>query len=473
MKNKLVILLFSIFAIVTCQAAVITATVTSKTEADVTGDETGIIGASFETTSSAKDRITEGKTAQLTLTHLPEGQIDYIAVYMHSNKAGGAGSLSLKLNGVTVASVADKKFSDWPGQTAFSTDYVKVWFSGPWEIGDETTLELTINASANSLYFNQMDVSFAKGAVKPYSVTFYWNTSEGDKQMTITEKAIGAGIVLPDCQQQSLTLDGETWTFVGWTNDRVVAKMNSAPTMWNVGKSYFPVRNTNMFAVYKSEANVLPIMQDTLYQSGMFAMVMLGDAYYMAKGGVISKQISAQPCEVELQADGRYRLMQDYVPANARYWVEFDEQTLTITNVGENVPIGHSTTVLEENTKAWNWSRGLNHSTAMYFSPEIKDGIVSVKLLMPIMQDQTKESSFVAKTVKLIEDFEYILLFDVIDAPTTASSAVWTTHPFGYDAISVVKSNEQSVVKKIMRNGIMLIEKDGVLFDLQGRKYNN
>ena len=71
------------------------------------------------------------------------------------------------------------------------------------------------------------------------------------------------------------------------------------------------------------------------------------------------------------------------------------------------------------------------------------------------------------------QDFEYILLFDVIDAPTTASSAVWTTHPFGYDAISVVKSDEQSVVKKIMRNGIMLIEKEGALFDLQGRKYNN
>lgn len=474
MKKWIAILLLGICAVINCHAAVISATVESKALATVSGDETGRVQAVFSTTSNYKDRITADNRATLCLLNLPDGRIDYIAVYMHSNKTSGAGSLSLKLNEVTIASVSDKKFSDWPGQTAFTDEYVPVYFNGPWEISDGTTLELKINASANSLYFSQVDVSFTQGAVKPYTVTFNWNTSEGDKHTAVTESSIGAGIILPDCQLQSFTLDDEDWAFVGWTNDRVLARMYSAPALWYPGKSYYPVRNMNMFAVYKTVTDIAPIMQDTLYKSGMYALVMTSgvDSYYMAQGGVNEKRIAAVPCDIEMQEDGRYRLMQDYVPANSRYWVEFDEQTLTIRYLSEDKPVGHSTTDLEQNNQAWIWSDlGWNHSTAIYFAPETKDNVTKAKLLMPLFQDLDKGTAFQAKTSYILEDYEYTLLFDVIEAPATASSTIWTTHPFGYEAISLVESESGETVKKIFCDGLILIEKGGVLFDLQGRKY--
>ena len=474
MKHRIAIFLLSIIAVITCQAAVITVTVASKTAAEVTGDETEKVEAEFSTTSNYKDRITADNQATLTLLHVPHGQIDYIAVYVHSNKTSGAGSLSLKLNGVSIASVADKKFSEWPGQTAYTAEYVPVWFNGPWDVEDETTLTLQINASANSLYLSHMEVSFTKGAVKPYTVTFNWNTSEGDKTTTLTEKSIGSGILLPQCQLTSFVLDGEEWAFVGWSKERVVAKMKAEPALLYAGKMYYPSQNTSLYAIYKTVSETEPIMQDTLYESGMYAMVMVQSEgnYYMATGTVENKQIMAKPCNVEMQADGRYRLMQNYVPADARYEVIFDEQTLTITNLNANSPIGYSSTYLATNNNAWEWCKRMNHSTAMYFASSTNGDALTGRLLMPIAEDATKLAVFQARLLNIIADYEYILLFDVMDISTVPYPESWTSHPFGYNAIRLVKQNAPAM-RKMMHNGIMLIEKDGVFYDVQGRNYND
>ncbi len=452
-------------------AGVITATVTSKTEASVGGDESGRIGATYSTTGSTKDRLTAGAQATMTLTDLPNGTIDYIAVYMHSNKSSGIGTLSLKMNSVQIASVADKKFCEWPGQTDFVTDYVPVWFYGPWEIEDGSTLSLQISASANSLYFSGIEVSLTEGAPSPCTVTFSWNTEDGDKQTTKTEKSVGAGIELPSCELKSFMLEGEEWRFAGWCRDRVVAHMKSEPALLYAEKVFYPSRNCTLYAVYKTVNSAAPVMQDTLYESGLFAMVMRsGDGYNMASGDVKEKQIATKPCSVEMQTDGRYQLLQDYVSAEARYWVEFDEQMLTITNALTDATIGHTTTDLAANSASWNWRKGINHSVAIYCSPKEKDGVVSAQLLMIPMLDWGV-NNLMTYNVKLQENFEYILLFDVIDVPTSASSTIWTSHPFGYDALRAPVVEQRA--NKIVRNGVLLIERDGVLYDMCGRQYRN
>ena len=70
--------------------------------------------------------------------------------------------------------------------------------------------------------------------------------------------------------------------------------------------------------------------------------------------------------------------------------------------------------------------------------------------------------------MNLPDAFEYILLFDLFDVPTSANTSVWTTHPFGYDAIPSVKSSSKA--KKMLQNGILLIDYNGELFDSLGRK---
>ena len=70
----------------------------------------------------------------------------------------------------------------------------------------------------------------------------------------------------------------------------------------------------------------------------------------------------------------------------------------------------------------------------------------------------------------LPENYEHILLFDVTDVPTSGSSTVWTTHPFGWDKLN--KLTIETKPNKKLQNGILLIEKDGLFFDLFGRKIN-
>lgn len=469
MKNRIVTLLMSIVAIVTCQAAVITATITSKTEAEVFGDETGQIEALFTTTSNYKDRITANNTAKLSVLHLPAGIIDYVAVYMHSNKKSGAGSMQLTLNDVSIASVADKNFSEWPGQTAFTDEYVPIYFSGNWEIDDDATLILQVDASANSLYLNKIEISMSEAEARPYTVTLNWNTSHGDKTTTMTETSVGSGIILPECAQKTLSLNDEEWNFVGWARDRIAAKMQTSPTMIKAGQTFYPSRNTNLYAVYRLDGEEVLIMQDTLYRSGEYAMVMTGgvNKYWMAKGGVIAKSLAVEACEIEMQQDKRYRLLVDYVPTEARYLVEIDGETLTLTNSGTDDPIGYSTTALDANSKEWLWTKGLNHSVAIYFSPVVKDGQTEAKLLMPLLQTMGDDWTYQVKTVRLMEDYEYILLFDVTDVPTAGSSTMWTTHPYGYNSLNDITI--EPTKRKIIQNGILLIEKDGVFYDLQGK----
>ena len=68
------------------------------------------------------------------------------------------------------------------------------------------------------------------------------------------------------------------------------------------------------------------------------------------------------------------------------------------------------------------------------------------------------------------EENEYALLFDVTNVPT-ASETVWTTHPFGYNALKAITIEHSA--NKLIRNGIIFIENNGSLYDLVGRKIEN
>ena len=457
---------------VTMQAGTILATVKSKTSADLSGDGSAGVEVSYETTGGTKDRLTKDDKAVMTLSNLPDGAIDYIALSMHSNSSSGSGSLRMALDNKVIASVSDKAFNEWPGQTAYSKEYVTVWFTGDWSMESGSTLQIEIEASANSLYFGSAEISYSEVSAKPYTVTLSWNTPDGDKERSVTEKGIGKGVVLPSCEQSSFTQGGVQWVCVGWTDDRIVAKMQSEPTLYEIGTMYYPKRNTTLYAVYKTAYDAEPVVQDTMYQTGVYAMVMqAGGDYYMMSGSVKGKEISAKECEVEMMKDGRYRLAQDYVPLSARYEVAFDGEAVQVQHIETSRWIGHTTTDLAENEDTWNWKKGLNHSTALYFSGK-KDGAGNIegKLLMPLSPDLTASYTFATRVITLIDDYEYILLFDVEDVPTVVETR-WTTHPFGWNGIVTVTGERLEVSgRKVLRDGVVLIERGGMVFDLLGRR---
>ena len=192
--------------------------------------------------------------------------------------------------------------------------------------------------------------------------------------------------------------------------------------------------------------------------------------YWMAKGGVNNKTLVTVACEVEMQTDKRYRLMANNLPAEARYEVTFIDDKLTLTNLAADAPIGYGSTTLEENDKKWLWMKGLNHSTAMYFAPVVKNDQIEAKLLLPMKKNLGDDMTFQVSTIQLLDNFEYILLFDVTDIQTSGSPTIWTTHPFGWNGLNQITTETKP--NKILRNGILLIEKDGIFYDVQGRIYN-
>ena len=237
--------------------------------------------------------------------------------------------------------------------------------------------------------------------------------------------------------------------------------------MLYAGQTFYPTRNASLFAVYKTVTEEVEIIQDTLRQSGVYALVMQGaDSYYMASGDVQDKKLKASPCEVEMHADGRYHLLRETVPANARYEVIFDEQTLRITHLATGSDIGHTTTDMANNSEAWTWSMSRNHSLELSFSPSEQ----YARILLVYRDELNAPFAFMTPNMKPGADYEYLLLFDVMDVPIV-SQTEWTCYPFGYDGLRnpIVEHNAQ----KIIRDGILLIERDGVFYDLQGRIYKD
>ena len=141
----------------------VTFTVSSTSAVTVGGDKTGI-SAAFSTDgtmSAGTIQMTADKGLVLTISGMAGKTITDASVDMKSNTSKGAGSLSLSTNGQSIASISDSKFntSNWYGN--WSTSVVTVPLSATeTTVGDNKTVVLTINASANSIYFQKLTLEY-------------------------------------------------------------------------------------------------------------------------------------------------------------------------------------------------------------------------------------------------------------------------------------------------------------------------
>lgn len=142
----------------------VTFTVSSTSDVTVDGDKTGI-SAVFSTDgalSSGTIQMTAGKGLVLTISGMSGKTITDASVDMKSNSSKGQGSLSLKTDGDTIASIADSKFntSNWYG--AWSTTVVTVPLSvTETTVGTSKDVVLSIDCtSQNSLYFQKLTLKY-------------------------------------------------------------------------------------------------------------------------------------------------------------------------------------------------------------------------------------------------------------------------------------------------------------------------
>lgn len=465
-RSKLLILSLVCLFSGAVSASDVVATITSYNAAELTGDGAGYVAVDFINSNHSKGQITANNVAQMTFSGLPKGRLHTIDVFIKSNAKSGKGALSIKLNGEQIAKVEDTAFPNWPGSSGYSTAFIPITFSGNWNMTDESDLVIEISASENSLTWEKTRVLFEAAQPDPYIVTLSWLAADGSQHKTeIKESAVGTGVVLPDCEVKSLTSDKD-WTFVGWSKEEIIDTRSTEPNMYSAGSKFYPTANQTLYAVYSDTPDAVSIIQTTDFQTGEYALVMACTGnYYMAYTEVIDKKIYTHKCNV-VTAENGYRMTNRYVPVDYRYQVDFEGDSLTIKHIYTGSNIGHSGTKLADNKAKWSWRENKNHSLELSFDgKETESGFVGRVLWL----SYDDSPYFDVAQLNINSEYEYILLFDVSDAPTSEPTAKWTSYPFGWDAIKDPVILDHAATKTL-RKGTLYIERDGVIYTIFGNK---
>ncbi|MCQ2340718.1 MAG: hypothetical protein MJZ79_08120 [Paludibacteraceae bacterium] len=140
-------------------------TVASVSSVTPSGDiPTGSDATFANTYTSNKEQITSGKSQTLTLTGFEGKIIKAITLDMHSNGSAGAGTFSVVVGSVTLASIASATtFDKWYDNTSYGTDYRKVHImltDENYTVKADETIVITITGTTNSLFCDEFKIGY-------------------------------------------------------------------------------------------------------------------------------------------------------------------------------------------------------------------------------------------------------------------------------------------------------------------------
>lgn len=437
MKYRLNIVLLLLFCCLYAAAATITVSVKSYNTVVVEGDDTEPIEAYYyqEQTTHTASRLLSGESASLSLTNLPEGTISEVRLSMHSNKGAGAGSLNLTIGGKTVWSINNKNFnsSEWAGKYTNEYTVISRTFSTV-SMGD---LDLTITATDNSLYFNQLTIVYTPETPVAHTVRFATQTEQTIEP--ITEKYAQQGILLPDLQ-----CDVEGYSFVGWTEEKI-EPMLVIPIYYPARARYYPTKDCVLYALYVNQTPSSGLItQDTVLHSGEYVLVSVYHSC-MAGGSIENQMLTTEQCNLK-QTDSLWYLNASAISAEYRYYLEFEDDSLSIYHSMSNSYIGFYyretqsgsvTHYLKDNMNRWAYKMASDHSLFIYHKRETKDiagnvtkvdyyALYSTYFDTGIRDDDIMIYKDVLLTYN--PDFAYILLFPVEDVPTVRPRIVYCSY---------------------------------------------
>lgn len=450
-----------LFVTTLLSASDVVATITAYNKASLSGDVRSTMAVSFSNSNHSKGQLTAGNEATMSIINFPKGVITKVVVYVKSNAKSGAGSLAISIDNIPVAKIAESSFSEWQ-KNGYSTSFVPIEFEGNWRTVDGSELVCRMTASENSLEWEKMVVTYLQAAPEPQVVTLSWLDAEGKRQTSeLKEQSAESGVVLPQCEVAQLP---DNWTFVGWSKEKLTNTYTSQPTMWKAGEYFYPQTSTTLFAVYQQAPQLTPVPQTTSFQSGEYAIACKGIYYYgLLTGEVVGKYAASSPVDISIDANGQYVIREGYVSPYNRYQIDFEPDSLSIKYAMTGTYIGHDTKKLTSKKSKWAWHEYKNHSIELSFGQVEKSSGVEGQVLW-----LNADGLFEAVTLYIGQDYEYLLLFDVSDVPTSPGNVKWTCCPFGQDAIESVMHTQPA--RKVMRNGVLYIEYNNAEYDVLGRK---
>ena len=454
---------------------VMTATVTSYNAVEMSGDVPGEVWAAFDNENHSKGQVTEGKTATLTMGGWPNCTVSKVVIYLHSNKSGGAGTITLLVDEKIRFSVSGS-MKDWVG--AYSTETVPFALEGNWEILYNQTVRLMLTGTQNSIYIESIEVHYQIAPARPYCLTLNYSSRTRLETLEQCEDSIGAGIVLPAVED--LTDSTEQWVFAGWYPDEVFTSVE--PQIYKAGTLFYPRHDDQLWAVYCNGNEQGAIPQCTERTDNEVVIVQRNDDLpdvhvpnYMMAGAVEENGVPAIEPIIDTTEDGTAYLTADYIPYSYRYiiqWRHHEEgiDSARIYHPFSQTYVGWSGTKLEANEK-W-WQVGYAGRSSFYFYHDENAQSQAYVLWESSVYDhytETVAQLFTVLRIRTNTIQEGLLLFDVSELPTTSPVLYWSSNPYGLVGLqSVMPENGGARVTKCIRDGQIVIIRDDKTYTLTG-----
>jgi len=139
----------------------VTYTVNSTTSVSIEGDAPNGSYASYSQTYGTAGQMTKDNSITLTLSGYDGKRITGAKVSVHSNSKSGSGSLTLSSGSTTIASIPTSTFNSTNWYGSWSQTFVeKVLAINETTVGTDENIVLTIAASANSLFFDSLTLTY-------------------------------------------------------------------------------------------------------------------------------------------------------------------------------------------------------------------------------------------------------------------------------------------------------------------------
>lgn len=387
----------------------------------------------FNNTTARGSQITTGNSATLTFSGFDGLKILSLSLQMRSNQSSGGGSLTLLLGMTEIASIPTAPFADAVWNGSFSTEWVNVTvpLQGSFTVGEGVTFTIIVEAATNSLYVGGCTVTYYADdtPLLPMTVGFYTGTEESISP--VTEVRGGKGVLLPALQDAD-----SVWHFLGWT-EAPLPHTDVCPAFYRAGEQYFPKKNTTLYALYTNKLSITPLVQDTLPESGVYALVSAAPYNCMMAGGVEDKKVGSSAAVPYLGPDSLYYLSMETIPQENRYSIQFTtDSTATIKHVASNRFIGYNPTghYLQAVENEWIVLRTAEHSV-LFCHSRSADG-----LLWGLFPSMKPDGILYADTKLRVRATDLtMLLFAVPDHEPVR--ALYTTNPRSGLGLQVVKEN--------------------------------
>lgn len=283
------------------------------------------VGASFSYSNTYnKGTVCTDDVASLKLTNLGGITVETVRINVHSNKSGGAGTITVKADD-TILATKSGSFKDWVGAFDNENNHaISVLNSASSGV---RSLEIQVKGTENSLYIQSFEITYQPAP--PRTVTL---RNGAYVYGVLTEKSSGAGVVLPSLP------DTAEWYFMGWSEVHFYERY-TRPNTLPVATVYHPLSDRTLWAVYTAT----PMTEDkyvTDLESGVYMYV---NTYYGISMSGVPENGYIGNAATFANDDNQYYAFSFTASLDTAY----------ITHVATEIPIGYEGTRLAANSSPW------------------------------------------------------------------------------------------------------------------------